>query len=199
MTPSEGAPSSPIGPGRLFLIVGPSGAGKDTLINLVRAALRADTAIVFARRTVTRPASGFEAHDSMSEDAFEEAARGGAFALTWSAHGLRYGVSARIDDDIRAGRTVVLNGSRSVCDLARRRYARVTIVLVTAPPAILAARLAARQRVSDGRIDERLSRAPAVWPDVTITNDGSPEGAAAQLVVVLKDRSSAGCHAGPSA
>ena len=39
-----------IGPGRLVLVAGPSGAGKDTLIAHARAACRNDATVVFPRR-----------------------------------------------------------------------------------------------------------------------------------------------------
>lgn len=45
----------PIGPGRLVLVVGPSGAGKDTVLTLARDACRGT--VLFPRRVVTRPAS----------------------------------------------------------------------------------------------------------------------------------------------
>ena len=69
-----------LGPGRLFLIVGPSGAGKDTLLRHAAAALGRNPDIVFVRRIVTRPPSAAEDHHSVSPDEFLAAARHGAFA-----------------------------------------------------------------------------------------------------------------------
>src|SRR5262249_34921393 len=121
-----------IGPGRLVLVVGPSGAGKDTLIDLARARLQDAGSVVFPRRVVTRAAAG-EPHDTMDVETFDNAARAGVFALTWDAHDLRYGIPAEIDGHIRAGRTVVCNVSRAIVAQARERYAEVRVVLVTAP------------------------------------------------------------------
>jgi len=177
-----------IGPGRLVLVVGPSGAGKDTLIELARAALRHDRSVAFARRVVTRAASAAEAHDTLDAGAFDRAVGAGAFALTWDAHDLRYGIPIAVDADIRAGRTVVCNVSRTIIAAARARYADVLVVLVTAPPEILAARLAARSRGSDGDIAQRLARADAftdVSPDCVIANVGAPEAGAAALMEAI--------------
>ena len=176
-----------IGPGCLVLVVGPSGAGKDTLIDLARATLRDDASVVFARRVVTRAAAG-EPHDTMDADAFENAARAGAFALAWDAHDLRYGIPAEIDAHIRAGRTVVCNVSRTIVEAARTRYAEVRVVLITAPPGGLAARLAARARGSDGDLAQRLARAEAfadLAADCVIANVGAPETGAAALMAAI--------------
>jgi ribose 1,5-bisphosphokinase len=183
-----------IGPGRLVLVVGPSGAGKDTLIDLARAALRDDPSVIFARRVVTRAASTAEAHDVMSDDDFDRAARAGAFALAWEAHGLRYGIVASIDADIRTGRTVVANVSRAIVAQARRRYADLRVVLVTAPPEVLAARLSARARGSDGDFARRLARShgfAAFAADCVIENVGTPEAGAAALMVAIAARPAA--------
>jgi ribose 1,5-bisphosphokinase len=177
----------PIGPGRLVLVVGPSGAGKDTLIDLARATLRNDASVVFPRRVVTRAAAG-EPHDTMDADAFENAARAGAFALTWDAHDLRYGIPAEIDAHIRAGRTVVCNVSRAIIAQARERYAAVRVVLVTAPSDVLAARLAARGRGSDGDLARRLARGGAFAgfaADYVIENVGALEAGAAALMAAI--------------
>jgi ribose 1,5-bisphosphokinase len=181
-----------IGPGWLVLVVGPSGAGKDTLIDVVRAARRDEASIVFPRRIITRPSSAAEDHDTISNAAFDQAAAGGAFALWWAAHGLKYGIPAAIDDDIRAGRTVVCNVSRTVVGNARTRYANATVVLVTAPQDILAARLRARGRGSDGSVADRVQRSVSpdgeLNADVVIENIGAVEPAAGMLLRVVSGR-----------
>ncbi len=164
-----------IGPGRLVLVVGPSGAGKDTLLGLARAACLNDERIVFPRRVVTREASSFEDNEQLSLDAFRLARSQGEFAIHWEAHGHCYALPRAIDDELRAGRTVVANVSRTVLEAMRRAYVDVVVVSITAPPEILAERLAARARSSDGQIENRLRRAVdsgAAAPDVTISNVG---------------------------
>jgi ribose 1,5-bisphosphokinase len=180
-----------IGPGRLVLVVGPSGAGKDTLIDGVRTACRDDPRFVFPRRLVTRPASRFEDHDTISETSFDQAVAERRFALWWSAHGLRYGIPAGIDDDIRADRTVVCNVSRTIVATARERYAQVAVVMITAPTEILSARLAARDRTSDGEIAGRIARSATpdhnIQADFVINNVDQPEDGVRRLLEVIDD------------
>jgi ribose 1,5-bisphosphokinase len=178
-----------IGPGRLILVVGPSGAGKDTLLRLAQAACAADGGIVFPRRVVTREASPFEDNAQVSLDGFRQARSQGEFAVHWEAHGHCYALPRAIDGELRAGRTVVANVSRTVVDAMRRAYADVTVVSITAPPEILAERLAARARSSDGQIEHRLDRAvdnAAAAPDLTIANIGSAEAHARELVRIIR-------------
>jgi ribose 1,5-bisphosphokinase len=180
---------NPIGPGGLVVVIGPSGAGKDTLIARARVRLDGDPTIVFPRRVVTRTASDAEDHDTVSDEVFDAGARSGAFAFWWQAHGLKYALPAAIDDHIRAGSTVVCNVSRGVVATLRCRYARVAAVLVTAPAEVLAARLAARGRASDGEIARRIARAaPAdadLSPNYVIDNVGTPDEATAELVAAI--------------
>jgi ribose 1,5-bisphosphokinase len=184
----SGVGAAKVGPGRLVLVVGPSGAGKDTLIDLARVACRTDNAIVFARRVVTREASAFEDNAQATPDAFHRALADGLFAMHWEAHGLLYALPSAIDDDIRAGRTVVANVSRTVIDGLRRVYAEVIVVSITAPADVLAARLAARERGSDGAPAARLGREVArnFAPDLTINNVGCAENHAGELVRMIR-------------
>src|SRR5262249_28971007 len=174
----------------LVLLVGPSGAGKDTVLALVRVRTERDARIVVARRVITRAADGAEAHDTLSDAEFECAVTEERFALWWGAHGNRYGIPAAIDADIAAGRTVIANVSRGIVTSARERYACVTVVLVTAPAEVLEQRLAARRRSSDGDLAKRLARAATgeadLKPDVTIANVHAPELAAAKLLDVVR-------------
>ena len=181
--------SEKLGPGRLVLVVGPSGAGKDTLLNVARRDCADDDRVVFPRRVVTREASAFEDNLEMSAAGFREALEAGRFALHWDAHGHGYGVPRTINDDILAGRTVIVNVSRTVVPAARRDYAHVIVVAITAPADALAERLGKRHRPSDGDIGERLHRAvreDAVAADVTIVNVGDPEPHGHRLTDVIK-------------
>jgi ribose 1,5-bisphosphokinase len=175
-----------IGPGRLVLVVGPSGAGKDTLLSLARAASADDANIVFVRRVVTREASSTEDNEQMSLEAFGEAKARGAFAVHWEAHGHAYGLPRSIDDDIRVGRTVVANVSRTVIAALRHAYTNVVVVAITAPADVLAERLAMRRRDSDGNIGQRLTRTvDDHQPDATIVNVSSAEYHARQLLRII--------------
>jgi ribose 1,5-bisphosphokinase len=182
-------PPAVIGPGRLVLVVGPSGAGKDTLIGLAKAACADDANIVFPRRAITREATASEDNEPLSESAFQEALEHGAFAVNWEAHGHRYALRRAIDDDIRAGRTVIANVSRTVIGAMRGAYADVIVIAITAPPEILAKRLASRGRSSDGKLEHRLSRTvedDSSAPDATIVNMSSAEYHARQLIRIIK-------------
>ena len=107
--------------------------------------------------------------------------------MNWEAHGHCYALPREIDDDIRAGRTVVVNVSRTVVGEMRRGYADVAVVSITAPSDVLAARLAMRARSSDGRIEQRLSRTvDDAAPDTTIVNVSSADFHARQLVRAIK-------------
>jgi len=178
-----------IGPGRLILVVGPSGAGKDTLLGLAKAACAEDRGIVFPRRVITRQASASEDNEEVSLGTFQEALTRSEYAMHWEAHGHCYALSRAIDDEIRAGHTVVANVSRTVVAAMRGAYASVLVVSITAPPNVLAERLAMRGRGSDGRIEHRLHRTVdevAAAPDVTIVNTSSADYHARQFVRIIK-------------
>ncbi len=177
--------------GVLILVVGPSGVGKDSLIDAARAALEGEAHVVFMQRDITRPAgAGGEQHKAIDEASFREAEEGGAYALSWAAHGQLYGIPRTMEEELRAGRTVVVNASRAVMDDARARYSRVIICHITAPADVLRARLSTRGRETPAEIEERVSRAGAFSVAgndvVSIPNDAVIEQSVRRLIDVIR-------------
>jgi ribose 1,5-bisphosphokinase len=138
---------------------------------------------------ITREASASEENEEVSTSTFQEALTRGEYAMHWEAHGHYYALARAIDDEIRVGRTIVANVSRTVIGAMRRAYADVVVVLITAPPNVLAERIAMRARSSDGMVENRLRRTvedASATPDVTIVNVSSAEYHARQLARVIK-------------
>jgi guanylate kinase len=183
--PSSASP----GQARLILVVGPSGAGKDALIERARLAFAGDPRFVFARRVVTRPPAA-EDHDTLDESAFIAAEAQGTWLLAWRAHGLCYALPGSLRDDLAQGRVVIANVSRGVIVEAEALGVPVTVLHVFADPAILAARIGARGRESAAEIRARISRAQAMNIGkarlVEIRNEGTLDHGAALFIGAIR-------------
>jgi ribose 1,5-bisphosphokinase len=178
--------------GMIVLVVGPSGAGKDTILHYAATKLAQDRRFVFPRRVITRLVEdATEHHEGMTVEAFQEALRQGRFALHWEAHGFHYGIPSSIEDDLAAGRTIAINVSRSILAQAVRRYPNYLIANVAAPAAALLERLARRGREPSSEIAARVTRNADPFPEgakiVTIVNDRSPAKAGENFIRVLKE------------
>jgi ribose 1,5-bisphosphokinase len=176
--------------GTLFLVVGPSGAGKDTLLDAARRHLEGDQRYCFPKRLITRaPDAGGEAHIAVSTQQFDMQRSGGQLLLHWSAHGQSYGIPSCAAEALAGGRHVVANVSRSVLDEARQCFQPVRILSVQVPAAVLRRRLQERGREQGEEVEERLQRASAFavdGEDVTvIRNDGALETAVVRFVQAL--------------
>jgi ribose 1,5-bisphosphokinase len=144
--------------GRLIYLMGPSGSGKDSLIEAARKPLQMLSCEV-VRRVITRSA------ESVGEDAigvsrkeFEKRRVEGEFALCWSANGLEYGVPIEIDQWLNGGRNVLVNGSRGHLIEALHRYPTLFPILLTVKDEVLRERLLRRGRESFAEIEARLHR-----------------------------------------
>ena len=179
-------------PGVFFLVVGPSGVGKDTLIDGARQALSPQGHYVFATRAITRAAdAGGEQHAALSDAQFSELERAGQFLITWSAHGLRYGLPSSLLTELRAGRHVVANGSRGITRQLSERVPHVVVVSVSADRKLLAQRIADRGREHGEQIARRLDRLAAIEaPDtvevLNVSNDDSIEQGIERFVATLE-------------
>ena len=174
----------------LIYVMGPSGAGKDSVMNLARRMLAPDAPVAFAHRYITRPAvAGGENHVALTEAEFELRRAHGLFAFHWKAHGNHYGIGREIHAWRKAGLTVVVSGSREHFLALGGIDDHTWPVLITAPAERLAERLAARGRESASATTARLARGESYdMTDprlATILNDGALETAAQAFVSLI--------------
>ncbi|MEM6712797.1 MAG: phosphonate metabolism protein/1,5-bisphosphokinase (PRPP-forming) PhnN [Pseudomonadota bacterium] len=173
--------------GRFIAVVGPSGVGKDSVMEALCAAVPTLSRV---HRVITRaPDAGGEDYESVDAVTFAAMAERGAFALWWHAHGLSYGIPKSVGADLQQGRDVLANLSRSKLGEANAMFSRFVTLSIAADADVLAARLIARGRESDEDQAKRLARASFAMPDdvpvVTVNNSGRLEDTVAACLDVL--------------
>lgn len=179
--------------GQLFYLIGPSGAGKDSLIRYARGRIT-DAPVLFAHRYITRPAdAGGENHVAVTPEEFARLRSAGAFALDWCGNGLAYGIGIEIGTWLTAGMSVIVNGSRAYLDEAIRRYPKLCPVLIEVSEQVLAERLRVRGRETPVAIDKRLARNRTLTDlqhaeMVVIRNDGHLADAGDALIDLITRR-----------
>ena len=166
---------------RLIVVVGPSGAGKDSVLRAWRAAPDAPH---FAQRVITRPPESTEAHEAISPADFAGMRSQGLLATWWQAHGLDYGVRRSQLDALAQGRWVVMNGSRAHLPAMRAQAPELRVVALSAPAHLLAQRLAARAREDAAAREGRLARSVVVpvEAELELVNDGELQRSVATLL-----------------
>lgn len=177
--------------GILIVVVGPSGAGKDTIMAIAAEHFGDDPRVHFVRRSITRPVdAGGEDHLALDEDAFQRQEALGRFAVSWQAHGLSYGVPCETLEQLKTKACLVVNGSRSALALFQKAFPRLVVVEITARPQILAARLAKRGRETETEILARLEHRPVrsamscqTW---TIDNSSTSETAGMAFIDIIE-------------
>jgi ribose 1,5-bisphosphokinase len=177
---------------RLIYVIGPSGAGKDSVLDTLRQTWPSAANAHWARRTITRPAQpGGEQHEAVDEAAFDRLQVKKTFGLHWEANALRYGVRATELAALDQGHCVFVNGSRGHLPTLLIQWPEATVVHITAPPHVLAQRLAARGRETPQAIAARLQREVSVAlpaNHIAIQNEGSIREAADAMAKQLSKR-----------
>ncbi|NTS78867.1 phosphonate metabolism protein/1,5-bisphosphokinase (PRPP-forming) PhnN [Catenovulum sp. SM1970] len=156
---------------KLFYVIGPSGAGKDSLLNHLRQHYSPDDGIAVAHRYITRDANaGGENYISLSEEEFLHRKEAGLFFMDWQSHGYYYGIGLEVSIWLGRGINVVVNGSRGYLPEARVRFNNVRPILVHVETDILRERLLARGREPNTQIEKRLARASQSDSDLLSSN-----------------------------
>ncbi|MBY2920183.1 phosphonate metabolism protein/1,5-bisphosphokinase (PRPP-forming) PhnN [Rhizobium leguminosarum] len=190
MMPHEPHPGAGAERGIMVVVVGPSGAGKDTLMNLAARRFKGRDDVHFVRRVITRHRdAGGEDHLSVSLEGFAAMEQSGSFAVWWEAHGLKYGIPAEVSVALSRGHIVVANGSRSALHRFQAAFPHLKVINITARPEVLAGRLEARGRETHEDIMARLARGPLTvrgeYDVVELDNSGSLEEAEQTMIEIL--------------
>ena len=142
---------------KLFLMVGNSGAGKDTLIKKVTEI--APTKIKIARRVVTRATSDVEDYESVDTEEFLKLKKSGEFILDWESYDTYYGIRKEVEDWLKAKHPVMINVSRQVIDIVKEKYPDTKVIFVRVPLAVTTERIIERKRETYEKVLDRVVRA----------------------------------------
>jgi ribose 1,5-bisphosphokinase len=176
---------------QLIYTMGPSGAGKDSLLAWLKTKLHPQAPVHFARRTIDRPVQpGGELHESVDASIFKHLRDQGTFSMHWAANGLQYGVRHTELDGLGPDQWVMVNGSRAYLPHALLRFPGMTVLHITARAEVLRSRLLARQRETSAMVEARVQRAIAFEtpPDcrmLEIYNETSLDAAGLNLMQTL--------------
>lgn len=181
---------------RLVYVVGPSGAGKDSVLSWLVSQPSLKSAVHWATRDVTR-----EGHESSQRDCtvspqtFACLQAQGAYALWWQANGLSYGVRHEAMAPFERGQWLLLNGSRRHLSAALAQYPGLTVLHITADAELLRQRLIQRGREQGQAVQTRLATDtslnadPQLWGHsrvLRVLNNGSLEEAGRQAWSALR-------------
>jgi guanylate kinase len=178
----------------VFVVTGPSGAGKGTLIQLVLPRFPELAAAVSATTRAQRPGEedGVDYH-FLSRATFDEKIEAGEF-LEWVDYvGNRYGtLKSEIDRLRSAGKAPLLELETEGALRVKRRDGNAVTIFVTAPVDELERRLRTRATESSGAIGERIETAKRQLTlqdefDFVVENDDRERAADALADIVTRE------------
>ena len=189
MASSTTASSKPV-----FVVTGPSGAGKGTLIQLVLPRFSELAPVVSATTRSRRPGEhdGVEYH-FLSPGEFQAKIDAGEFLEYVDYVGNRYGTLRSEIDRLRAaGKAPLLELETEGALRVKRREAAAVTIFVTAPVEELERRLRLRATESSGAIEERIATARRQLEqqdqfDFVVENDQRDRAADALAAIVARE------------
>ncbi len=190
-----GSPRVSTQPGRLIVLSGPSGVGKDTVLHELR---RLDPSLRYSVSYTTRaPRPGEEdgvAYSFVDEQTFRRMAENGEF-LEWAeVHGHLYGTAeARVRESLGRGEDIVLKIDVQGAAWIRPRVAGAIFIFLLPPSEEeLRRRLVARDTEDEAAVELRVSNAVAELADGAaydhrVVNDDVGR-AAAEILDIVRGR-----------
>jgi len=178
----------------VFVVTGPSGAGKGTLIQLVLPRFSELAPVVSATTRSRRPGEhdGVEYH-FLSPGEFQAKIDAGEFLEYVDYVGNRYGTLRSEIDRLRAaGKAPLLELETEGALRVKRREAAAVTIFVTAPVEELERRLRLRATESSGAIEERIATARRQLEqqdqfDFVVENDQRDRAADALAAIVARE------------
>lgn len=179
--------------GRLFYCVGPPGVGKAAVLQWVQQHLADQDRIVFAQRTITRPAYFNERHEAVDFANFWQLAAGGQLAMVWQNNDLCYGIRRNIVAALKAGSDVVVNGSTSYLPQLHNAFPEAIVVWIGGQEHLMRARRDAHQSEAGPVSLKRLYRCVDFMPPddpqvVPLDNRGPLEVVGKRLLGLFSER-----------
>jgi ribose 1,5-bisphosphokinase len=179
---------------KLYYLVGPSGAGKDSLLRQLKKKQYFSHQPLVGHRYITRPVrENDENHIELSSFDFLRRQQGGHFLFDWESHGHQYAIGREVQEWQHSGRDVIVNGSRAYLHKAREIYPPLVPVWMKVSDDVLRTRLVQRGRENSNEIEYRILRNRELnghKPSgcVYITNDLTIENTIDQLMVQLASK-----------
>ncbi len=178
--------------GKLFYFIGPSGAGKDTLLTELKEKIKQSN-FVFVQRYITRKPTIVakqgvnEEYIYISKGEFIKKEKEGFFLMSWHSHGDFYGIPKFVEKEIESGKNVLVNGSREYLPHAIKLYPHIEPILIDVDKDTLKKRLISRGRESGTQLQGRLKRInlPINHTCKRVDNSGTVEDSVKQCMKIF--------------